>query len=129
ENLGELKWYTGCVFTRDRQAGKIKVAQTAYINQICERFSVITTSSTPAAPSPKLLPLQCHEEECEEKFRALIRVLLWVANMTQPDIANSVRTLTRHMQAPSKTHWKAGLRVLKFLRKTRDWGVTFQKTG
>ncbi|CAN0475051.1 unnamed protein product, partial [Discosporangium mesarthrocarpum] len=24
---------------------------------------------------------------------------------------------------------KAGLRVLKFLRKTRDWGVTFQKTG
>ncbi|CAN0477143.1 unnamed protein product, partial [Discosporangium mesarthrocarpum] len=26
-------------------------------------------------------------------------------------------------------HWKAGLRVLKFLRKTRDWGVTFQKTG
>ncbi|CAN0482161.1 unnamed protein product [Discosporangium mesarthrocarpum] len=112
KNLGELKWYTGCAFTQARQAGKIKVTQTAYIDQICERFSVITTSPTPAATSLKLLRLQGHEEECEEKFRALI-----------------VRALARHMQAPSKTHWKAGLRVLKFLRKTRDWGVTFQKIG
>ncbi|CAN0088760.1 unnamed protein product, partial [Discosporangium mesarthrocarpum] len=89
------KWYTGCAFTRDRQAGKIKVTQTAYIDQICERFSVITTSPIPAAPSRKLLPLQGHEEECEEKFRTLIGVLLWVANMTRPDIANSVRARCR----------------------------------
>ncbi|CAN0469575.1 unnamed protein product, partial [Discosporangium mesarthrocarpum] len=33
------------------------------------------------------------------------------------------------MQAASKKHWKAGLKVLKFLRKTRDWGPSFQKTG
>ncbi|CAN0507916.1 unnamed protein product, partial [Discosporangium mesarthrocarpum] len=33
------------------------------------------------------------------------------------------------MQADSKKHWKAGLKVWKFLRKTRDWGPTFQKTG
>ncbi|CAN0514183.1 unnamed protein product, partial [Discosporangium mesarthrocarpum] len=113
KNLGELKWYTGCAFTRDRQAGKIKVTQTAYIYRICERFqSSLQTLS-----------------RLSQKFRALIGVLLWVANMTRPDIANSVRALARHMLAPSKTHWKAGLRVLKFLRKTRDWGVTFQKTG
>ncbi|CAN0507660.1 unnamed protein product [Discosporangium mesarthrocarpum] len=33
------------------------------------------------------------------------------------------------MQAASKKHWKAGLKVLKFLRLTKDWGITFQKTG
>ncbi|CAM9339767.1 unnamed protein product [Discosporangium mesarthrocarpum] len=36
KKLGELKWYTGCAFTRDRQAGKNKVTQTAYVDQICE---------------------------------------------------------------------------------------------
>ncbi|CAN0469253.1 unnamed protein product [Discosporangium mesarthrocarpum] len=56
-------------------------------------------------------------------------MLLWVANMTRPDIVNPVRALARHMQAPSKTHWKAVLRVLKFLRVTCDWGLAFQKTG
>ncbi|CAN0492535.1 unnamed protein product [Discosporangium mesarthrocarpum] len=44
KNLGELKWYTGCAFTRDRKAGKFKVTQTAYIDQICERFAVTTTA-------------------------------------------------------------------------------------
>ncbi|CAM9297177.1 unnamed protein product [Discosporangium mesarthrocarpum] len=49
--------------------------------------------------------------------------------MTPPDIANPVRTLARHMEAPPTTHWKAGLRVLKFLQITRGWGVTLHKTG
>ncbi|CAN0507162.1 unnamed protein product, partial [Discosporangium mesarthrocarpum] len=113
----------------DRKAGKIKVTQTAYIDQICERFAVTTNSPIPATTSLKLLPLQDDEEECEEKFEALTGVLLWVANMTRPEISISVRALTKHMQAASKKHWKAGLKVLKFLKKTRDWGPTFQKTG
>ncbi|CAN0497685.1 unnamed protein product [Discosporangium mesarthrocarpum] len=73
KNLGELKW---CAFTRDRKAGKIKVTQTAYIDQICERFAVATNNPIPATPSLKLLPQQDDEEECEEKFEALTGVLL-----------------------------------------------------
>ncbi|CAN0495499.1 unnamed protein product, partial [Discosporangium mesarthrocarpum] len=46
-----------------------------------------------------------------------------------PDISSLVHAVARHVQAPSKTHRKAGLRVLEFFQMTRDWGVTFQKLG
>ncbi|CAM9148136.1 unnamed protein product [Discosporangium mesarthrocarpum] len=84
KNLGELIWETGCAFTRDRQAGIITVTQTAYIDQTCERFSAISTSPIPAAPSLKLLPLQDDEEECEEKFGALTGVLATLGSQHDP---------------------------------------------
>ncbi|CAN0346913.1 unnamed protein product [Discosporangium mesarthrocarpum] len=49
--------------------------------------------------------------------------------MSWPDVFSAERALARHMQAPSKTKWKAGLKAQKLLQMTRDLVVTFQRTG
>ena len=40
ENLGELKWYLGCVVERDWQQGSVAIKQPAMIYTLTKRFSV-----------------------------------------------------------------------------------------
>ena len=40
ENLGELKWYLGCVVERDWQQGSVAIKQPAVIYTLTKRFSV-----------------------------------------------------------------------------------------
>lgn len=44
---------------------------------------------------------------------------------TRPDIMFAVSTLTRFMSDPSLVHWEAGKRVLRYLKGTRDYQLTF----
>ncbi|CAM9651462.1 unnamed protein product, partial [Discosporangium mesarthrocarpum] len=94
-NLGPLSLYTGCVFARDWERGQLLISQTAFINQLCERIDVCSSSPTLAAPNAKLLPRQEGEGAGNGRLRELIGALLWAANMTRPDISNSVRSLAR----------------------------------
>ncbi|CAM9866309.1 unnamed protein product [Discosporangium mesarthrocarpum] len=99
-NLGPLSLYIGCVFARDWERGQLLISQTAFINQLCERFDVCFSSHTPAAPSAKLLPRQEGKGAGNGRFRELIGALLWAANMTRPGTSNSVRSLPRYSQDP-----------------------------
>ena len=33
KNLGELKWYSGCFYERDREAGRLKISQQTYTEE------------------------------------------------------------------------------------------------
>ena len=50
KNLGEVKFFLGCAFVRDRKAGTIEMSQESYIRSVLERFNVCRTSSIPASP-------------------------------------------------------------------------------
>ncbi|CAN0298175.1 unnamed protein product, partial [Discosporangium mesarthrocarpum] len=113
--LGSPSWYTGCAYVRDWEAGTLVVQQTAYIDQVCDRFGVSTPGSLPASSTVELMPHQVAEPRGDERFRELIGPLLWIANQTRPDLGNTVRALARHSHIPSKTHWKVGLQALAYL--------------
>ncbi|CAN0507738.1 unnamed protein product, partial [Discosporangium mesarthrocarpum] len=57
---------------------------------LCERFDVSLPNSLPGAPHQSILPRQEDEPQGSEKYRELIGSLLWLANMTRPDISNAV---------------------------------------
>ena len=40
KNPGELKWYSGCFYQRDREAGRLKVSQQTYTEELGEKFDV-----------------------------------------------------------------------------------------
>ena len=96
-NLGPLNWYTGYAFERDRRSGTIEIHQTAFIDSMLERFSVTSTSSTPA-DSNAVLRAKTEEEGADQQYRRVVGCLMWAANMTRPDIANAVREVARHSQ-------------------------------
>ena len=58
-------------------------------------------------------------------YRSLVGSLLYVATGTRPDIAFAVCQLSRHLEQPSEEHWKAAIRVLRYLKTTIDNGICY----
>ena len=58
-------------------------------------------------------------------YREAIRSLLWLSNMTRPDIANALREVARHSHNPEEEHWNAVLKILSYLRGTKVPGLRF----
>ena len=52
---------------------------------------------------------------------------MYVMSCTRPDIAYSVSKLSRYTSNPSKDHWTAIIRVLRYLRYTLNYGLHFTK--
>ena len=40
KNLGELKWHSGCFYEGDREAGRPKISQQTYTEELGEKFDV-----------------------------------------------------------------------------------------
>ncbi|CAN0472479.1 unnamed protein product, partial [Discosporangium mesarthrocarpum] len=87
-NLEPLSWYTGCAFERDWEKSTLTSTQTAYIDQLCERFDVSSPSPLPATAHEQTLPRQENDEPGPEHFKELI----WRPAM------DSVHVQTRHIK-------------------------------
>ncbi|XP_060200797.1 secreted RxLR effector protein 161-like [Lycium barbarum] len=52
---------------------------------------------------------------------------MFLMNYTRPDIAYVVSRLGRYTHNPSREHWNALHRLLRYLRGTMDWCLHFNK--
>ena len=126
-NLGELRWYAGCRFERDRVAGTVKISQHTSAEKIVAKFGVTRGKPTPMVVGLRLDEFDQEEAEVEETFRSLVGHLMWLANQTRPDILNAVRAVARYSHSPKLVHWKAALHILQYIRLTNGYGITFQR--
>ena len=51
KHLGEVTWYLGSEYKRDREKVTLEISQTRFIRNIVERFGITKTSPIPASPS------------------------------------------------------------------------------
>ena len=128
KNLGALSYYLGCEYRRDYEQKTLCVSQTACIDRLAQRFGVTTTSPIPAVSTAALSPRQGEEEACDQPYRELVGGRLWIANATRPDISNAVREVARHAHDPSLRHWEAALKIVQYLKGTRELGITYKKS-
>ena len=68
---------------------------------------------------------QYTDVKLQARYQSLIGSLLYIANMTRPDISFAVGLLCRYVQKPKKLHWIAALRVLRYLKGTLKLVLTF----
>jgi len=61
----------------------------------------------------------------QSEYAQIIGSLMHLMNYTRPDIAYVVGRLSRYTHCPDKDHWIALYRVLKYLKGTIDYGLTF----
>lgn len=47
--------------------------------------------------------------------------------MTRPDICEAVGSLTQHLENPLEMHWRAAVRVLRYLKGTTTLGIKFHR--
>ena len=117
--------YLGFKIIRNTQKRELSLVQNHYVDKILERFSMqdCKPASTPGEVGVKieespLLPI-------ENKFKELVGSLLYLVTCTRPDIAHAVSVASRTSQ-PTEAHWNALKRVLRYLKGTRDIGITFR---
>jgi hypothetical protein len=65
----------------------------------------------------------------EVPYRSLSGSLLYAALLTRADIAYPTQVICKFNENPGRRHWKAGQRILKYLKSTRNHGIVYRKSG
>jgi hypothetical protein len=120
KDMGSAKRYIGIQMTRDLELGKMTLSQEPMINDILERFQM-TDCKEISTPMEEGLDLNDPEgEETGKPYRSLVGSLMYLSTCTRPDISYSVSKLSRYLSRPTELHWKAGMRLLRYLKGTKD---------
>ena len=89
-------------------------------------------TDTPIEVGSKLMKGREDEECCDrELYQSVVGCLLYLSTRTRPDIAFAVGSVARHSAKPSKNHWTAVKRILRYLKGTSNFGLLYghgQKT-
>ncbi|HEV7737689.1 MAG TPA: reverse transcriptase domain-containing protein, partial [Chlamydiales bacterium] len=131
-DLGPIKWLLGIAIERDRTARTIALSQVAYIDGIIDKFQQKDgyEVSTPLDHNVVLSKDLCPKEEIEKErmkkipYREAIGSLMYAATATRPDIAFATHKLSQYLENPGQGHWTAALRVIRYLKKTKEYRLT-----
>ncbi|CAM9467817.1 unnamed protein product, partial [Phaeothamnion confervicola] len=137
KDLGELRYLLGMEVARNKRHGTVTVTQRRYIHEMLERYELedARSQSTPATPNTTLSKEQSPNTPAEEAairglpYKSLVGSLLYASTVTRPDISNAVREVCSHMENPGQEHWKAAVRILRYLAGTSDVGITYGGTN
>ena len=131
--LGEPKLVVGIALRQDRAKKTITLSQTALIDKIISAYGQVDTrtASTPIAHGTQLLKpdLMIQLDETEREWLAtlpycsLIRSLMYVASGSRPDIMFAVSKLSCFLDCYWEAHWQAAVRVIWYLKGTREMGL------
>lgn len=71
---------------------------------------------------------------CQLDYSRAIECLMYIMNSSRPpfnssrpDIAYAVSKLSRYTSNPSDEHWMAVIWVFKYMKKTLDYGLHFER--
>ena len=132
KDLGELRYFLGMKI--EQRDDSIWIGQPAYTKNLLETFGM--QDSKPVG-TPASTGLQLHkaseEDECPEqkRYQSAIGSLMYLSVCTRPDIAYAVNSLARFTSNPTKEHWTALKRLLRYLKGTPKhvwWGSLMEKS-
>ncbi|GAB0095500.1 uncharacterized protein DMENIID0001_108920 [Sergentomyia squamirostris] len=135
KDLGEVSSVLGIRITRNRDAGEITIDQAQYINEMLKKYGMEDCKgvSNPMDPNQKITKEMSpqndkdREEMKSTPYRQLIGSLLFAAQISRPDISFAVNVLSRYSNDPGKAHWVAAKRILRYLKTTMHYKITYKK--
>ena len=136
KDLGEASYCMSCHITRDRAKKELKFAQHLYARTITERLGIDKTAMAPATAGLKALskghgPKTPSEKKLMTKipYREAVGALMWTSTMGRPDISRTVHTVAKFFESPGMAHWKAIVKILQYVRRTPERGITYSGDG
>ncbi|GKA91033.1 zinc finger, CCHC-type containing protein [Tanacetum coccineum] len=104
----------------------ITIFQSHYIKKVLKKFNYFdcTLVSTLMDTSEKLMPNN-DQAVSQLKYSGIIGCLMYAMTCTRHDIAFVVGKLSRYTSNLGTGYWKAIQRVLKYLKKTMDYSLTY----
>jgi hypothetical protein len=130
KDLGPIHYCLGIEIKQDLEANTITMSQKKYSEEILKRFGMedCKSLSCPLDANEKLKKAES-EEDSEFPYQNLVGSLMYLAVSTRPDIAYAVSALSQFNSKPGIEHWNAAKRVLRYIRGTTDYTLTYRSTG
>ena len=134
QDMGEANYILGVKIKRDRSKKILALSQENYIQKILERFhmSSFKPVDTPVSKGEALSLDMCpknpqeHEEMSRVPYASAVGSLMYAMMCTRPDICFVVGLVSRYQSNPRREHWKAVKRILRYLKGTMDYCLTYQ---
>jgi len=132
-DLGATTQLLGIKIDRDRSKHSITISEHQYCLDILEHFGMADCKpiSTPMQPNQRLSRAQCPQTPAEVEYMksipylAAVGALIYLATSTRPDIAYTVGCLARSNLNPGIAHWHAVKHLLRYLKGTADYSITY----
>jgi hypothetical protein len=104
------------------------LTQSHYIEKVLKRFNQFDCKpvTTPFDTSMKLYP-NTGKVVDQLEFARVIGCLMYAMTCTKPDIAYVVGKISRYTSNPSHIHWIVVQRILKYLKKTINYGILYSR--
>jgi hypothetical protein len=89
---------------------------------------------TPVSKGDKFSLDQCPKTDPEKEvmkdipYASVVGSLMYAQVCTRPDIAFITGMLGRYLSNPGMEHWKAAKRVLRYLKRTRNFMLTYRRS-
>ncbi|KAH9750608.1 retrovirus-related pol polyprotein from transposon RE1 [Citrus sinensis] len=127
KDLGNLNFFLGIEVIRNDET--LVLSQSKYIKDLLAKFDLrdCKGTDTPLATTEKLSKNMGEVITDATQYRKAIGGLQY-AVLTRPEIAYAVNKLSQFMANPLQPHWIACKRVLRYLKETIDYGLTFRRS-
>ena len=130
KDLGPASSYLGIQITRDRNTQAIWIDQEAYIENALKRFDLIDANNT-KTPLPTGIHLEKSEEtvtlDTKTYYQQIIRMLIYAAIGTRPNIAFVATRLSRFNNNPTQENIKYTRYVLRYLKGTKEFKIKYDR--
>jgi hypothetical protein len=138
-DLGEIKFCLGINIVRDPERKTVSLSQTALIDRLVSQFYQ-TDADSPRTPMEHKVELQrpvsddppLSREDSDRfaatPYRSLVMSMMYLALGTRPDIAFAISKLSGFLDCYGTAHWQAAIRVLRYLKGTRNMSLTLGGT-
>jgi hypothetical protein len=133
KDLGEAHYVLGIQIDRNRAARTLTISQCEYVHNVLERFGMTDCKPvvTSLESSVKLTKVDCPvpgaptDAAFIRLYQSAVGAIMYVMLGTRPDIAFAVASLSQFSSNPSQTHWTAVKHVLRHLKGTSDYKLTY----
>ena len=132
KDLGPLHHFLGIKIIQDQLTRVTWMGQSSYTEKILQRFDMNNSKpvSSPVNPDVKLVPCENPDDVCNQQmYQAVVGSLLYLSTKTRPDIAYAVSNAAHYCAKPTRDHWTAIKRILRYLKGTHDYGLLYRKNA
>ncbi|XP_070045497.1 uncharacterized mitochondrial protein AtMg00810-like [Nicotiana tomentosiformis] len=104
----------------------IFISQESYTKEILKKFNMLDCNpvNTPMESGTKLSKFDEGENVDHIFFKSLVGSLRYLT-CTRPNILFAVGVVSRFMEAPTSTHLKVTRSILRYLKRTIDFGLFY----
>jgi hypothetical protein len=132
KDLGPVTYYLGIQVHRDRAKRLTHLHQGTYVEKVVERFNLQDAKPVGVQLQPSAVFTPIHAEDSnflrerpEVPYASAVGAVLYSALCTRVDVAYAISQLSRFSSNPAKVHWEALKKLIRYLKGTSSWGLTY----